>query len=709
MQGGHSLKSRPLDLMAMFKKSVSSLLLTLMALLAAGALASTAIQMVGAFGRYSDSLETARLAAADKTIFHGVLSLRNNRGDAQSALLGEDEPRAKLGAAEKAEQAGYESIASALSTIEFDRRDELANTLKQRWNEAAPQFELFYDEAKRPRAERKMERTNVWYDAVTKVIDTANLASTAVSNRAWMNDPYIARMIQVRRFAWQVRDRYGVHCSSLRSNVNSSKPLDDVQKRSVAQWDGTIASGWAGMAELLAAPEVTAELVTAASDAKAKTDGVLKQIGELTRNFDGSGKPAMPASEWNALCQSPFASIVAVANKALDQSIARAEAVQAKALTNLVVQSLAFLVALAVTLAGVYVVRTRLMRHRPVRAILDAIARIGARDYSTPVPQSRYPDEFGTMAAALESLRESAATAERLGQERESQQALQLARSGTVDAACRSFDDTVQAVIHGVAASARELDATATDVRTLVSESSSQTAAVASSAEQATNNLETIAAATEELSASVGEISAQVQSSAREAREAVSQAERTNATVEILDQTASRIGEVVKMINAIAGQTNLLALNATIEAARAGEAGRGFAVVAGEVKSLAAQTATATEEISRQVEEIQGATGQAVTAIRSIGGAISGIDEKMTAIAAAVEQQRAATTEISRNFQQAAQGTREVTDTIGSVAKLNQETGNAGTVLSESVKKMSADADRLRVAVEGFLGAVKTA
>ncbi|MGY4233513.1 methyl-accepting chemotaxis protein [Bradyrhizobium sp. USDA 4449] len=693
--------------MSMFKKSVSSLLLVLMALLAAGALASTATQMVGAFGRYSDSLETARLAAADKAIFHGVLALRSNRGDAQSALLGEDDARPKLAEAEKAEQGGYDGVSAAMASVNFVRRDELASTLKQRWGEAAPQFQLFYDEARRPRAERKIERTNSWYDAVSKVIDTANLASTAVSNRAWMDDPFIARMIQVRRLAWQVRDRYGIHCSALRSNVNSSKPLDDAQKRALAQWDGTIASAWSGMDELLASPDVAAELISAATEARGKTDGVLRQIGDLTKNFDGSGKPAMAAADWNVLCQSPFPLIVGIATKALDQSIARAETVQAKALTNLIVQSLAFLLALAVTLAGVYVVRNRLMR--PVRAILDAIARISARDYATSVPQPRYPDEFGTMAAALESLRESAATAERLGRERESQQAMQLARSGTVDEACRSFDETVQAVIQSVATSAKELDATATDVRTLVSESSSQTSAVSSAAEQATNNLESIAAATEELSASVGEISAQVQSSARDAREAVFQVEQTNATVEILDQTAGRISEVVKMIHAIAGQTNLLALNATIEAARAGEAGRGFAVVAGEVKSLASQTATATEEISRQVEEIQGATGQAVAAIRSIGGAISGIDEKMTAIAAAVEQQRAATTEISRNFQHAAQGTREVTDTIGSVAQLNQETGNAGTVLFQSVTKMSADADRLRVAVEGFLGAVKSA
>ncbi|SPP99066.1 Methyl accepting chemotaxis protein (fragment) [Bradyrhizobium vignae] len=188
--------------MSILKKSVSTLLLVLMALLAASALTSTAIQMAGAFGRYSDSLETARLAAADKAIFHGVVALRNNRGDAQSALLGEDDPRAKLDAADKAEHAGYDAIVAALATVEFARRDELASTLKQRWSEAAPKFQLFYDEAKQPRAERKLERTSIWYDSITKVIDTANLVSTAVSNRAWINDPFIARMIQVRRLAW---------------------------------------------------------------------------------------------------------------------------------------------------------------------------------------------------------------------------------------------------------------------------------------------------------------------------------------------------------------------------------------------------------------------------------------------------------------------------------------------------------------------------
>jgi methyl-accepting chemotaxis protein len=679
----------------------------LLAALAIGALISTATQMTAAVGRYRDSVETGRLAAADKTIFQGVLTLRTHRGDVQSALIGEDDPRSRLAELEKIQRAAYQAIVDALDRVAFDGRDVLAATLHQRWDDVSPKFRLLSDEATRPRAERKLERTSPWYDGLTATIEAANQASSAVSNRAWMNDPFIAKMVQVRRFAWQVRDRYGIQCSALRPNVNASKPLDETEKQAVAQWQGIVAAGWSGLDEALAGSGVSSDLVATAKEAREKTDGASRQMAQLVKDFDGSGRSAMSAQDWNVLCQGPFAAIVGIGFKALDESMAHAEAVQAGALTGLVVQAFAFLVVLMVSLIGVLVVRTRLMR--PIQVLMGAIALIGERDYVTPVPQSRYPDEFGRMAVALESLRDSAATAERLGQERQAQQALQLTRSGAVDTACRHFDDTVQAVIQSVAGSVRELDATATEVHSLVSDSTSQAASVATAAEQATDNLETVAAATEELTASVGEISAQVQASARDARDAVAQAEQTNATVETLDQAATRIGEVIKMINLIAGQTNLLALNATIEAARAGEAGRGFAVVAGEVKNLATQTATATDDITRLVAEIQAATGQAVTAIRLIGSAIGGIDEKMTAIAAAVEEQRAATTEISRNFQRAAQGTREVTDTIGNVAKLNHETGSAGAVLFDSVKKMSADADRLRVAVEGFLGSVRAA
>ncbi|RAI39577.1 hypothetical protein CH341_25535 [Rhodoplanes roseus] len=209
------------------------------------------------------------------------------------------------------------------------------------------------------------------------------------------------------------------------------------------------------------------------------------------------------------------------------------------------------------------------------------------------------------------------------------------------------------------------------------------------------------------MSNSVVEISRQVQSSAAGARDAVVQAQETNATVDALAESATRIGTVVELITQIAGQTNLLALNATIEAARAGDAGKGFAVVAQEVKRLAGQTAQATDDIARQVAEIQGATGTAVTAIRSIASTIGGIDEKMTAIAAAVEQQGAAAQEITRNIQQASTGTQAVTRTIGNVAALSRETGTASDVVLQSVETVAADADHLSGDVENFLGRVR--
>jgi methyl-accepting chemotaxis protein len=230
---------------------------------------------------------------------------------------------------------------------------------------------------------------------------------------------------------------------------------------------------------------------------------------------------------------------------------------------------------------------------------------------------------------------------------------------------------------------------------------------VAAASEEASTNVQSVASATEELSSSVNEISRQVQESARMATDAVGQARVTNDRVSELSKAASRIGDVVELINTIAGQTNLLALNATIEAARAGEAGRGFAVVASEVKALAEQTAKATGEIGQQITGIQAATQESVNAIKEISGTIERLSEISSTIAAAVEEQGAATQEISRNVQQAAHGTQQVSSNITDVQRGASETGSASSQVLSAAQSLSGDSNRLKLEVGKFLDSVR--
>jgi methyl-accepting chemotaxis protein len=218
-----------------------------------------------------------------------------------------------------------------------------------------------------------------------------------------------------------------------------------------------------------------------------------------------------------------------------------------------------------------------------------------------------------------------------------------------------------------------------------------------------------VASATEELTSSVNEIGRQVRESARMANAAVDQARKTNDRVGELSKAAARIGDVVELINTIAGQTNLLALNATIEAARAGEAGRGFAVVASEVKALAEQTAKATGEIGQQISGIQAATQESVGAIREISGTIEKLSEISSTIEAAVEQQGEATQEISRNVQQAALGTTQVSSNIADVLRGASETGSASSQVLSAAQSLSGDSNRLRLEVDKFMNTVRAA
>jgi methyl-accepting chemotaxis protein len=271
------------------------------------------------------------------------------------------------------------------------------------------------------------------------------------------------------------------------------------------------------------------------------------------------------------------------------------------------------------------------------------------------------------------------------------------------------FEAAVGQIIRTVSSASNELEASASTLSTTATRAQELTTIVAGASEEASANVQSVASATEEMSSSVDEISRQVQESANIAREAVDQARKTNAHVAELASAASRIGDVVELINTIAGQTNLLALNATIEAARAGEAGRGFAVVASEVKALAEQTARATGEISQQISGIQAATNHSVNAIQAIGGTIGRMSEICSTIASAVEEQGAATREISRNVQQAAQGTRQVSANITDVQHGATQTGTASSQVLSSAKSLSGENSRLKLEVEKFLSTVRAA
>jgi methyl-accepting chemotaxis protein len=313
------------------------------------------------------------------------------------------------------------------------------------------------------------------------------------------------------------------------------------------------------------------------------------------------------------------------------------------------------------------------------------------------------------MADVLEIFRESMIKARALSSEQDSDRAAKAERASRMEAQIVTFEAAVRTALDNLQRSAGSMQTTAQSMSATADRSNALVGAVAAAAEETSTNVQSVSAGTEELSTSIAEIGRQVVSSAQIARKAVDEAGATDATMQGLADNASRISVVVDLIQVIASQTNLLALNATIEAARAGEAGRGFAVVASEVKSLASQTAKATEEIRGQIASMQNVTTSAVGAIRNIGQIIGEINDVATEIAAAVEQQGTATREIARNVQHAAGGTSQVSSNIVGVSTASAEAGSAATEVLNASATLRREAEGLRADIDAFLSNIRAA
>ncbi len=686
--------------------SVSNRIMALFGALTLALIYVNAGDIWSATTRFMSSGTVTALTQADRAIFEALSPLRQQRGAVATSLQTQDDPKSQIAEIRQMVAARVDRAIDAMRHSGVTGAERDVAEMRDLMAAMTARGASVDREAAKPRAQRALSGINDWVAAADTILAKFDQASDRLATALRGTDPTFAELVQFRLTSWSIRANFGSQCSYLRPTVASGTAMTPEQHREIGGYRAIVANRFDELLDLVKGPGAAPALARAVKEAQQAANASIARMDTMLANL-GSGQPAAPAAEWTAACNAPFEKIVAIGTIAQDLAVERAEAMRADAVAAFAISAAVMAFVLALAAYAMFAVRTRVVA--AFAALIPAIGRLGTGDYATPVPKWRHADEFGSVADALEALRESAANAERLGAEQAAQREAQVKRAAALAQLCADLDAVAKNLTGKLEASTADLSGTANAMREIATSSSRNASSVASAAEEATENVNSVAAATEELTASIGEISSRVQSSAKEAKEAAEQAASTNTLVTDLAQRAQEIGEVVKLIAGIAEQTNLLALNATIEAARAGDAGKGFAVVASEVKNLATQTGKATEDIARQVQDIQSSTERTVAAINAIVEAIRRIDGGATAIAAAIEEQGSATQEISRSVQQAASGTRQVTTNVAGVADSSTKTEEAADRVLGSVSALAHDSRSLNAALDDFLAKIKAA
>jgi signal transduction histidine kinase len=398
----------------MFKSSITKFLIASLGILMTGLFVAALILAVEAWTNYELAGRIARLTSTDKTLFDALVTVRAQVPKNSTALLAEDDPRPVIGATYADASRTVAAALLALESTDVADHPQLAAAIREAWEKVRALQPTVNIQASRFRVERNLHAIDDWREAVHGVLETLSMASVAVGNMVRIGDPLIAEMVQIRRTAWTIRDRYGLQCSMLRPNVDLSQPLDAAQLDSWLGNRAVYTFAWHTLDEFLLRPGVSTAVRERVERARRTTQEAQSKVDAIVRRFDGSGKPAVAGAEWTTLCDRPFDSILAIAQQAQDEANTHAEAIRAASFRILLVAGVDLTSVIAFGIFAVVHVQRRLAR--PMRILTAAIARLSRRDFDEAVPSTGSPDELGSMAQALETLRTSALEAERLQQ-----------------------------------------------------------------------------------------------------------------------------------------------------------------------------------------------------------------------------------------------------------------------------------------------------
>ena len=693
--------------------TVSALLQSVIALLAVCVVSLLVTTAWQSWERLRATGHISAVAQASTNAFKAMHNLRTDRSSTPRVLNGEapvsPEIDRFLHGIHDAEMPAIRSTAALLPSIPFAEQANLLTALNQQVERLSALQAETWDQLRKPKKARRAALSREYTDVTGEVLATLERISANLAASVNHNDPLIDHLLSIKQAAWQLRNTAGEASDLVATGLVATGSLPLEAQQSYTKWVGAIENAWSGLESSIRGMQFTSDLANAMSAAKAAyfNPDYLALRDRLIDQIMVGSKTDMTADQWTPLTAQRMGTAVVVAERALDEARDYAAAQYSAASRALAVQLAMLTFAVMLTVGAMIAVTRRVIR--PLHNIRDAMLKVASGDLSVETGYDQRHDEIGALAGALNTFKQQAADKARIEAQERERNAGAAARQQTIEAYVGDFETVVRQTLQQLGDASSQMRTTSSSLSAVSRQTNARVQIAEKASDEASTSVQSVASASEELNASINDISQQAAHAAGIASRAVSQARDTDGTVQGLAKSAARIGEVVGLINTIAAQTNLLALNATIEAARAGEAGRGFAVVASEVKSLASQTARATDEISEQIADIQKVAGEAIDAIKGIGSIIGEVNEVATAIAAAVQQQGAATKEITRSTQFAAQGTKNVSDNITGVKADADKSAAAADDVKHASETLETQSQQLGDQVTQFLGNIRAA